>query len=556
MMKARTSLWASMAIAASIGLAGCGGSSDNDDPTPAPESSTPTKTAMSGTISLSDAQSAALLAVLPDTGDSVELEGGGERAGVTFACTSADPCTITIENSAGTIVVTAHSTTAGTVAGTATGGEPEVSDAGAIALRDELLDTTSGTDDSDGTTDTNGLQVSHLDGNGAGAGLGTVVERRTALSEYAGFPTTGKELADPDKFEAGDAPVALQGWKGERWTNDGQTIVRYTDQNIETKTDGTFASRFGDREAGGGDNITNTTEGGEQSGGLDWKHAESADFPGASKSQSYVDGASFAGTFAGVDGKFSCAGNACELNRDKDGKLGDGIARGQGEDGGSENNVWTFTADDENAAVEYKDQDADYLAFGWWRDTSTGGTAIEDFKVLYSGRAAQRSDLDAVTGKATYNGHAAGNYVKGTEGGEFVADAKLEATFGGTPDNDAITGTISNFRDSSDEILGKWEVIAKAANSGDADIAGAGTFSINDPTGGAGGENWADGRMDGTFYGGTGAAHPTGVAGWFHATTNDNPGTGTGETPWAEDDVAVAGAFAATRHNRADVAAE
>ena len=36
MMKARTSLWASLAIAASLGLAGCGGSSDNDDPAPTP----------------------------------------------------------------------------------------------------------------------------------------------------------------------------------------------------------------------------------------------------------------------------------------------------------------------------------------------------------------------------------------------------------------------------------------------------------------------------------------------------------------------------------------
>jgi len=37
MMKARTSLWASLAIAASVGLAGCGGSSNNDDPEPTPE---------------------------------------------------------------------------------------------------------------------------------------------------------------------------------------------------------------------------------------------------------------------------------------------------------------------------------------------------------------------------------------------------------------------------------------------------------------------------------------------------------------------------------------
>ena len=122
MMKARTSLWASLAIAASIGLAGCGGSSDNGDdgaggtqPPPNP------KVDVSEKISLSKAQMAALLAVLPGTGDSVTLESGDIRVGVTFTCASDDPCSITVENSAGTIVAMAHSTTAGEVSGAAAG---------------------------------------------------------------------------------------------------------------------------------------------------------------------------------------------------------------------------------------------------------------------------------------------------------------------------------------------------------------------------------------------------------------------------------------------------
>ena len=41
-MKARTSLWASVAIAASVGLAGCGGSNDNDETTSTVEPSGPT----------------------------------------------------------------------------------------------------------------------------------------------------------------------------------------------------------------------------------------------------------------------------------------------------------------------------------------------------------------------------------------------------------------------------------------------------------------------------------------------------------------------------------
>ena len=65
---------------------------------------------VSGDISLSAAQRAALLKVLPDTGDSVELkdvgidDDGVTRAGVKFTCMSDHPCTVTVSNSAGTIV--------------------------------------------------------------------------------------------------------------------------------------------------------------------------------------------------------------------------------------------------------------------------------------------------------------------------------------------------------------------------------------------------------------------------------------------------------------------
>jgi len=56
MMKARTSLWASLAIAASLGLAGCGGSSDNDDPAPTPEVTPPEPDA--ATVDLGNARTA------------------------------------------------------------------------------------------------------------------------------------------------------------------------------------------------------------------------------------------------------------------------------------------------------------------------------------------------------------------------------------------------------------------------------------------------------------------------------------------------------------------
>jgi len=55
MMKARTSLWASLAIAASVGLAGCGGSSNNDGPNDPPATITDTDTLPKGAnLSLTD----------------------------------------------------------------------------------------------------------------------------------------------------------------------------------------------------------------------------------------------------------------------------------------------------------------------------------------------------------------------------------------------------------------------------------------------------------------------------------------------------------------------
>ena len=139
-MRARTSLWASMAIAASIGLAGCGGSSDNNETNP-PDSSNPTPVDITADIKLTAAQNAALLGVLPPEGRTSTLNNVGEgdsndnpgavRAGVLFTCVSAYPCTITLENSAGTIVATVHTQhlPGTTVSGAAAGLRPDAVDA-------------------------------------------------------------------------------------------------------------------------------------------------------------------------------------------------------------------------------------------------------------------------------------------------------------------------------------------------------------------------------------------------------------------------------------------
>ena len=96
-------------------------------PVPPPE---PMPTDVSGDVALIAEQRAALLAVLPNSGDSVELMVDAEgvmRERVTFTCMSDYPCTITITNSAGTIVATyASQVLGGTASAMASGLEPSV----------------------------------------------------------------------------------------------------------------------------------------------------------------------------------------------------------------------------------------------------------------------------------------------------------------------------------------------------------------------------------------------------------------------------------------------
>ena len=511
-MDSRVSLWVSFAIAASIGLTGCNGSSGGGHGMDPPaESSTPTKTAMSADISLTKAQSDALEVKLPENGDSAELKNGDVREGVTFTCTSADPCTITIENSAGTIVATAHSTTSGEVTGTAAGLEPPVipavsGSAGTEALRPRLVDLTVGT-----------------------GGDPTL----------AGFPGVDSELKAPGdedtKFTKSDtAPAELDGWTGEIWTTDDQIIVRYTNQSVETVDDEAFRSRFGEADGGNSDELTSSHA------AWDWELAESDDLPTGSKVETFSETGSFTGTYAGVEGKFSVsctAGTTCGFVRNDDGEV---VISGA--DGGEA--TWTFKADDETSAVSsYDKADPDYLAFGWWRQSvGANHVGIADFHALHSGKGTPHTVTSSVTGKATYNGNAAGNYLKGveagSEGGEFVADVELEANFdGGSDSTSKITATINKFRDTGGDSLGSWEVKLATADATE-HTGSAITFSDNSGTAGA--ELWVAAAGGGTFYGPTSNnAQPSGVAGWFRATTNNDA--------IAEDDVAVAGAFAATR---------
>ena len=217
-MRARTSLWASMAIAVSVGLAGCGGSSDNGEGTNPPDSTTPTPVDATADIKLSKAQSAALKAdgILPDNGDSFTLENVGEgddgvtRVGVTFTCASAYPCSVRVENSGGTIVATAHSQRlpTGTVGGEATGLAKDVvdtfarlNDGSTSAIRRDIIGTMH-RNGSGETGDSNNADPHNEPTEFTGMGIGgpgvLLEDAETNGGLRSRFQANGAELSDRD----------------------------------------------------------------------------------------------------------------------------------------------------------------------------------------------------------------------------------------------------------------------------------------------------------------------------------------------------------------------
>ena len=165
---------ATAAVALSLVLGGCGGSSSKAPEPPPVEPPEPMPVDVSGEIMLIKEQKAALLKVLPDNGDSVELSAdadGVTRAGVTFTCMSAYPCTVTVSNSAGTIVATWASQTLGdgTASAMAAGLEPRIDrfavlNAGSTAAIRAELNPTAG----DNARTTPNWQATELIGMGIG----------------------------------------------------------------------------------------------------------------------------------------------------------------------------------------------------------------------------------------------------------------------------------------------------------------------------------------------------------------------------------------------------
>jgi hypothetical protein len=346
-------------------------------------------------------------------------------------------------------------------------------------------------------------------------------------------PETMTDMTD-DFAKSDGAPAMIDGLAGATYTRTTgmveDTVYSYTDQ--AAPTDQAYLEYYSNSNVGDRDAVSGATEAGVLTidvNDIEGNHAlfgatfgitgphQSIPAPVNDVDTDVDEGiVSFKGTFHGIPGTFMCP-TGCEIGSDKDSNLN------------SLAGAWTFTPDDvaEGAdahMVAGVIDDPDYLDFGYWLIA----TEDEGGKVTYAVLAFAEGNRDygnvgGVEGTAEYAGPATGLYVKRTvnsdgtitpiASGQFTADAVLNASFGGpsvaedTQFN--ISGSISDFRNSADEMIAEaWKVELMGNADGEDNIAAAGTF---------GGMTTGGGSYAGTFHGDSAADQPTAASGTFDA---------------------------------------
>ena len=471
-MKARTSLWASLAIAASVGLAGCGGSSNNTDD----DAGGTQVTSYTVTLPAGHGLEAG----------TEEFESGETKLadGTTVTCPSEGGCTVTVAEGDTSGILTASST-GGQVVVTAPApmvelALPEGNNVRARLDQDDesqtpgFLDGKSFTVDAGETVDfagvlfscpaggsncrvtfvTNPIGVTATTGGegygvataelksqvGTGVGLRTLRDEITtapgnkdagnSLADRLGFPHVNdpsgsfasRHLKGPSKsgtafaemtHAAAVAPSGWNGgpWNGKAWVGGRETVVRFDNQPERMS----FAKAHGLNI----DDANNVSPATDDAGADFWDlvRAAEAPFPGrAGVITVDVDGEGdyhIAATFDGVAGTLTCDGTTpCEGLTAEGTKLIDSTP-------GTNLQQWVFVANEPTDLVDGQGTKDDYLAFGWWRQDQSAGGGFSGFEPVYGGRIpfpdgtgedGSYNEDQTINGKATYKGGAAGNY--------------------------------------------------------------------------------------------------------------------------------------------------
>ena len=452
-MRARTSLWASMAIAASVGLAGCGGSNDNNEGSNPPDSTTPTPVDVTADIKLTTAQNAALLSVLPPAGRTSTLNNVGEgdsndnpgavRAGVLFTCVSAYPCTITLENSAGTIVATVHTQhlPGTTVSGAAAGLRPDavdtfarLNDGSATRVRTLLAGSGMPTEilgmgiggpgvlppDAETAELRSSFQANGADAGGTAAGPGAepTLTGGTKINVVVPRPDATPPVRGDRISPSSDMAAAPAGWTmrtlfrdwgdtagdGDGGFETGAIVVTNLGGGTPHPFDRKLSGRFEVPAAKPMFALTTSASGATTLASLTTsvdinattaselqRNAMEFDttslVPAQDQDIEINDGETFSGTYFGARGQFRCISGDCGLARKKkDGKVIENgpvvVTDAVPGTAGFQNGRWTFTPDP-GAMVTVPDQD--WMVYGAWLTTPDNGTGNHRFGVVFNG---------------------------------------------------------------------------------------------------------------------------------------------------------------------------
>ena len=493
----RSMLAACSIVALSAVMYGCvhnGGDDEMDTgmEMPMPD---PNLVAASGYITLTTEQSAALLDVLPDNDDSVELRvdaDGVTRAGVTFTCDSDYPCTVTVSNSADTIVATWASQTLGdgTASAMAAGLEPPV-DAFATLNPGSTNTIRNLVDDMDGTTAPTTLTATELVGMGIGgpgvlnadmAGLRGSLDPNSANAggDAAGpglAPTLtgGSMITGADHgfdHSMSDIAPAPDGWvmktlfrdwgdaagdAGDGGYETGAIVVKnlgegtpypfdrkLQDQYVNQTAKNMFALSI--RADGSAPGVTtlgtsvNINLSGTPATSTQWANMvfdSGSLVPAQDQDLLIDDGESFVGMYFGAPGRYECLSasgtDGCKLARNADGSVGVFDSNADPDVVASTGN-WSFTPDP-GAMITVPDQD--WMAYGAWLTTPDDAGGTHRLGVFFNGmdpwtpatNALTATDAAGLRGSATYSGGATGIYVDGMDSGLFTAEASLTAKF-------------------------------------------------------------------------------------------------------------------------------
>ena len=344
--------------------------------------------------------------------------------------------------------------------------------------------------------------------------------------------SAGVLTAEQEGYTMSAAPEEIAGWRGRTLEKDGDTTVIYTniEDEVPTSLDDIYARASGLPKAAQTYSVTDDGEGST----IDWSDAARADDVTTETGTGNDQVTSFAGSVRGVDGTFSCTGNACTAPTPVEGAIT------------TNETGWSFAPTDPGAMLQVKD--TAYLSFGWWLNAmGTDGDYEFDAFASATGMEANTQNADAVEGSATYKGGAAGKYAMqsttddSASGGHFTAAATLTANFDANTaaaDQDpnelgvSIGGAITDFM-TGDVSRPNWKVTLTAPAASNA----VGPIVDAVATWKTGGAVDGTGTWSADFYGEEeDTNHPMAATGEFDAAIG------------GDDDIArISGAFGATK---------